>query len=293
MIKIPSNIKALIFDCDGTLVDTMPIHMDAWKIAFEMNGREFPYDFIDSLKGTPLQEIVQIYNKEFNDNIDFEKVSKIKYGLTHETIKKAKPIKPVVDVALKHHNIMPMSVASGGSEYNVHASLTSAGILNLFSPILTSKDKIPGKPKPDIFLECAKQMNVAPENCLVFEDGDFVFAHTEYDFATRNVGFEIFRFENNQAVEHWDNIQKREEPNIFGYSMVDGEHNVMDYEKTESNRMVIQSFVHDVLIQGNFENMDDYINEEHYAEHSPHVGDEFLKLSSALSKSLKDDSISV
>ena len=173
MIKIPPNIKALIFDCDGTLVDTMPLHMDAWKTAFKMNGREFPYDFIDSLKGTPLPEIIQMYNKEFNDNLDFEKVAKEKSALTHESIKGAKPIQIVVDVALKYKNVMPMSVASGGSEYNVHTSLNAVGILDLFSPILTSKNKIPGKPNPDIFLECAKQMNVAPEDCLVFEDGDF------------------------------------------------------------------------------------------------------------------------
>jgi len=173
MIKIPSNIKGLIFDCDGTLVDTMPLHMNAWKKAFEMHGRVFPYDFIDSLKGTPLPEIIQMYNKEFNDNIDFEKVAKDKSALTHETIKKTKPIQPVVDVALKNKNLMPMSVASGGSEYNVLTSLSAVGIVDLFFPILTSKDKIPGKPKPDIFLECAKQMNVVPEDCLVFEDGDF------------------------------------------------------------------------------------------------------------------------
>lgn len=125
----------------------------------------------------------------------------------------------------------------------------------------------------------------------VFEDGDFVFAHTEYDFATRNIGFEIFRFENSQAVEHWDNIQKRKGPNISGHSMVDGETKVMDYEKTESNRMVIQSFVHDVLTQGHFEKLDDYINQEHYAEHNPHVGDDRVELSSALSKSPNEGSI--
>ena len=127
----------------------------------------------------------------------------------------------------------------------------------------------------------------------IFEDGDFVFAHTEYDFATRNIGFEIFRFENDQAVEHWDTLQKREGPNVSGHSMVDGETKVMDYEKTESNRMVIQSFVHDVLIQGHFEKLDDYINQEHYAEHNPHVGDNLVELSSALSKSPNDGSISI
>lgn len=84
----------------------------------------------------------------------------------------------------------------------------------------------------------------------VFEDGDFVFAHTEYDFATRNIGFEIFRFENAQAVEHWDNIQKRQGPNSAGHTMVDGTAEAIDHEMTEGNRIVIQSFVDDVLIHG-------------------------------------------
>ncbi len=71
----------------------------------------------------------------------------------------------------------------------------------------------------------------------IFEDGAFVFAHTEYDFATRNIGFEIFRFEDGQAVEHWDNIQKRQGPNSAGHTMVDGSTEVTDHELTESNRI--------------------------------------------------------
>lgn len=173
MIKIPENIKALIFDCDGTLADTMSLHLDAWQKAFEINRRKFPREFIDSLKGAPGSEIIRLYNEKFNDNLNFEKVAEDKATFTKEKIKNAKPIQPVVDIALKYKNIMPMSVASGGSKYNVHSSLNSIGILNLFDFVLTSSDKIHAKPNPDIFLECAKRMNVAPENCLVFEDGDF------------------------------------------------------------------------------------------------------------------------
>jgi len=127
----------------------------------------------------------------------------------------------------------------------------------------------------------------------VFEDDDFVFAHTEYDFARRNIGFEIFRFENDQAVEHWDNIQKRKGPNSSGHTMVDGETIVMDFEKTEANRMAIQSFVHDVLIQGRVEELVDYINQEHYTEHNPHMGDDLVELFSALSVPSKDGSIPI
>lgn len=127
----------------------------------------------------------------------------------------------------------------------------------------------------------------------VFEDGDFVFAHTEYDFSSRNIGFEIFRFENGQAVEHWDNIQKREGPNLSDHSMVDGETKVIDGEVTESNRTMIQSFVEDALIQGNVETLGDYINQEYYVEHNPRFSDDLVELSGALSKSSTDDSVSI
>jgi len=127
----------------------------------------------------------------------------------------------------------------------------------------------------------------------VFEDGDFVFAHTEYDFATRNIGFEIFRFENDQAVEHWDNIQKRRGPNSSGHTMVDGETIVIDHEKTESNRLIIQSFVHDALIQARIEKLNDFINRKDYTEHNPHMSDDLVKLSNALSISSRDGSISI
>jgi len=96
----------------------------------------------------------------------------------------------------------------------------------------------------------------------IFEDGDFVFAHTEYDFVTRNIGFEIFRFENGRTVEHWDNIQKRLGPNSSGHSMVDGSTEAKDNELTESNRKLIQSFVEDVLIHGDLKNMDVFINKK-------------------------------
>ena len=126
-----------------------------------------------------------------------------------------------------------------------------------------------------------------------FEDGDFVFAHTEYDFATRNIGFEVFRFENGQAVDHWDNIQKRKGPNDSGHSMVDGATEVADLEKTESNRSTIVSFVENVLIQGNMEKMNAYLNQECYVEHNPGLGDNLVKLKSVLSGSDNHSSVSI
>ncbi len=103
----------------------------------------------------------------------------------------------------------------------------------------------------------------------IFEDGEYVFAHTEYDFSSRNVGFEIFRFENDYAVEHWDNIQKRAEPDDSGCTMVDGATEATDHKFTEINRKIIQSFVDNVLIQRNVAKSKDYINQKQYTEHDP------------------------
>jgi len=115
-----------------------------------------------------------------------------------------------------------------------------------------------------------------------FEDGDFVFAHTEYDFANRNIGFEVFRFENGQAVEHWDNIQKRQEPNQSGRNMVDGPTEAGDLELTESNRALVRSFLESVLIDGHLEQLVDFIDEDTFAEHNPRLGDGTSILRSAL-----------
>ncbi len=115
-----------------------------------------------------------------------------------------------------------------------------------------------------------------------FEDGDFVFAHTEYDFASRNIGFEVFRFEDGQAVEHWDNIQPRRGPNQSGHTMVDGPTEAVDLELTESNRAFVRSFVDTVLIDGQLDQLTDFVDESTFTEHNPALGDDVSLLRSAL-----------
>lgn len=101
----------------------------------------------------------------------------------------------------------------------------------------------------------------------IFEDGDFVFGHTEYDFSSRNIGFEVFRFEGDQAVEHWDNIQPRLGPNVSGHSMVDGVVEATEIEKTEANRALIAGFVQQTLIARRAEKLDAIIDHDQYTEH--------------------------
>jgi predicted SnoaL-like aldol condensation-catalyzing enzyme len=104
-----------------------------------------------------------------------------------------------------------------------------------------------------------------------FEDGDFVFGHTEYDFASRRIGFEVFRFEGDQVVEHWDNIQARKGPNSSGHSMVDGPTEATDLALTETNRTLVGSFANDVMVHRRMEKLRAYIDRDRYTEHSPEL----------------------
>ena len=106
-----------------------------------------------------------------------------------------------------------------------------------------------------------------------FADGDFVFAHTEYDFSTRRIGFEVFRFEGEFAVEHWDNIQLRRGPNPAGRSMVDGPTAAVDLDRTEANRAVVRRFVETVLIGRALDRLGDFVDGEAFVQHNPTLVD--------------------
>ena len=115
-----------------------------------------------------------------------------------------------------------------------------------------------------------------------FEDGDFVFAHTEYDFASRKIGFELFRFEDGQAVEHWDNIQPRVEPTPRGGTMVEGPTEARDHAATEANRSQVASFVTTVLIEGRHDALGTFIDDEKFVDHNPRFGGGVSELKAAL-----------
>ncbi len=127
----------------------------------------------------------------------------------------------------------------------------------------------------------------------IFSDGDYVFAHTEYYFDTSRIGFEIFRFEDDLTVEHWDNIQPREGPNPSGHSMVDGPTEATDLDRTEYNREIVRSLVDDVLVNGHFDKLVHYIDDECYTEHNPRIGDGLSTLRSALSDPASNKGIAI
>lgn len=120
-----------------------------------------------------------------------------------------------------------------------------------------------------------------------FEDGAYVFAHMEYDFSSRKICFEVFRFEDGRAVEHWDNIQERKGPNQSARSMVDGPTAAADLEMTEANRSTVREFVEAVLVGAQVDRLSDFVNESEFAEHNPGLGDDLSGLTSLLK--IQDD----
>ncbi|NQZ10115.1 MAG: hypothetical protein HRT35_23445 [Algicola sp.] len=121
-----------------------------------------------------------------------------------------------------------------------------------------------------------------------FEDKDFVFAHMEYDFTSLKAAFEVFRFEDGFAVEHWDNMQPMKEANISGRTMLDGSVVVEDRELTEFNRDKIASFVNDILISRKLDLLPDYVCNDNFIQHSPLLADGIADLHCALSERKKD-----
>lgn len=117
----------------------------------------------------------------------------------------------------------------------------------------------------------------------VFEDGDFVFSHTEYDFFGPKIGFDIFRFEEGKIVEHWDNLQETPSgENPSGHTMTDGPCVATDLDKTLANKLIVQAFVEDVLVNGKVEKLGDYIAGESYVQHNHQIGDGLSGLGEAL-----------
>ena len=116
-----------------------------------------------------------------------------------------------------------------------------------------------------------------------FEDGDFVFTQTDYNFFGPKIGFDIFRFENGKIVEHWDNLQEKpENPNPSGHTMIDGTTEIKDINKTEENKTLVKNFVEDILVNGKMEKLAGYFDGDNYIQHNPNIADGLSGLGKAL-----------
>lgn len=117
----------------------------------------------------------------------------------------------------------------------------------------------------------------------VFQDGDLVFAHTDYNFFGPKIGFDVFRFEKGKIVEHWDNLQEKPSgPNPSGHSMIDGPTEAADLEKTDANKALVRAFVDDILVNGRMEKLAGHFDGDRYTQHNPQIGDGLSGLGAAL-----------
>jgi beta-phosphoglucomutase family hydrolase len=174
-LDIPSgDFAGYIFDLDGTLVDTMPLHYRAWDEAMRTFGLQCSLDeeLFYSLGGVPTMKVAELIAKHYGLTIDPLKVFHHKEALFTALQKDAKLIEPVVAFAREAAKTRPVSIASGGPRDIVREMLRIAGLAPLFPIVVTPEDVVHGKPAPDMFLLAAKIMGVEPAKCLVFEDAE-------------------------------------------------------------------------------------------------------------------------
>ena len=175
MLEIPDYpFQAYIFDCDGTLVDSMPLHYIAWVEALEQHNA--PFEFTEEVfyahAGIKEQDVVKILNAQYGTNIDPVSVDELKMEIFRRRIPEVQPVRPVAEFAKSLEGRFPMAVASGSEEPTVRGCLEATGLIHLFETIITPKLVKHGKPAPDMFLLAAERMGIAPSECLVLEDGN-------------------------------------------------------------------------------------------------------------------------
>jgi beta-phosphoglucomutase family hydrolase len=167
-----SEIRGIIFDCDGTLADTMPLHWKAWQTVAARYRLKFSEERFYALGGVPSRDILDLLGQEQGIAIDALAVAKEKENEYLNFLAHVGPVEVVVDVARQHAGKMPMAVASGGNKPVIEKVLRHLGIRSLFQAVVTSEDVRRQKPAPDIFLEAARRIGVEPISCRAYEDTD-------------------------------------------------------------------------------------------------------------------------
>ncbi len=168
----PGPFRAYLFDCDGTIADSMPLHYIAWSKALGEYGCTFDEELFYSWGGKPAVEIIADLGKMQGINMPPEALAEHKENLYFALLPQLQPIPEVVEIINAEHGRIPFAVVSGGRRNSVTNSLTTLGLLDKFETIVGAEDYKNSKPAPDAYLLAAARLGVAPKDCLVFEDTD-------------------------------------------------------------------------------------------------------------------------
>jgi HAD superfamily hydrolase (TIGR01509 family) len=166
------DFRAYLFDCDGTIVDSMPLHYIAWRTALAECSCPFPEELFYAWGGKPVDEIISTLNAMNGLHMPVEAVGTRKEGLYFDLLPQLKAIPEVVAHIEAQYGRIPFAVVSGGRRSSVVRSLTTVHLLDRFQTIVGAEDYTNSKPAPDCFLLAAERLNVAAQDCLVFEDTD-------------------------------------------------------------------------------------------------------------------------
>jgi len=170
--QLPPHIKGLVFDCDGTLADTMPMHWRAWQMVTQRHDLHFPEDRFYSLGGVPSRDILKMLAEEQGRSLNHIEVAHEKETAYLPLMAEVEPIHAVVEIARANFGKVPMAVASGGTQPIIIQVLEKLQIRHLFGAVVTSEMVTRQKPAPDIFLEAAHRIGVDPKSCRAYEDTD-------------------------------------------------------------------------------------------------------------------------
>jgi beta-phosphoglucomutase family hydrolase len=170
-LKLPDgSFRAYLFDCDGTIADSMPLHYIAWKKALGEWSCEFEEELFYSMGGMPVAEIISTLNQRHGLRMPVETVSLRKESLYYELLPQLKAVPEVLEHIEAQHGRTPFAVVSGSTRESVTASLASLNLLDRFDALICAGDYRKSKPDPEAFLLAAARLGVAAEACLVFED---------------------------------------------------------------------------------------------------------------------------
>jgi beta-phosphoglucomutase family hydrolase len=166
----PGSFGAYLFDCDGTIADSMPLHYLAWKQALGEWNCEFDEELFYAWGGMPVAEIISTLSARNGLSMPVETVSRRKESLYYELLPQLKVVPEVMEHIEDGHGRIPFAVVSGSTRESVTASLASLHLLDRFNTLVCAGDYKESKPDPEGFLLAAARLGVAPETCLVFED---------------------------------------------------------------------------------------------------------------------------
>jgi beta-phosphoglucomutase family hydrolase len=170
-LKLPTgSFKAYLFDCDGTIADSMPLHYIAWKSVLAEWNCEFSEEVFYAWGGMPVSEIISTLNQRHGLKMPLEEVSRRKEDLYFEALPQLKAVPEVLEHIEDQFGQIPFAVVSGSTRDSVTASLESLKILDRFDTLVCAGDYENSKPHPEPFLTAALRLGIAPEHCLVFED---------------------------------------------------------------------------------------------------------------------------